>query len=337
MLPIGPYQLKNRFILAPMAGVSEMPFRVLAFEMGAALCPTELVSAQGLMRINQRTLRYLRHDAQVERPYSLQVFGGEPDVMARASVIGKEWGAQIIDVNMGCPVKKVTKSGAGSALLCDPPRAAEVVRSIAAATGLPVTAKIRLGWDADHKNFLEMADVLGDAGVAALAIHPRTRAQGYSGKADWGAIRQLKAHVGTRFPIIGNGDVKTPADAARMLEETECDYVMVGRGALGNPWVFRQLLGGAPPSPEERRDVVLKHFKSHCDFHGEFKGAVRNFRKHLGWYAHGLYGAGQFRAASMQLETAAEVEAAIIRFFGAASVDAAANDEYDVDYRQALG
>src|SRR5688572_29168271 len=152
---IGPYALKNPFILAPMAGVSEQPFRVLAFRMGAALCPTELVSAQGLMRVNARTLRYLRHDSEVERPYSLQVFGGEPEVMARAAAIGKEWGAQIIDINMGCPVKKVTKTGAGSALLCDPPRAAEVVRAISAATGLPVTAKIRSGWDHEKRNYLE--------------------------------------------------------------------------------------------------------------------------------------------------------------------------------------
>src|SRR3954454_16687993 len=192
MLPIGPYTLRNRWILAPMAGVSEMPFRVLAFQMGAALCPTELVSAQGLMRLSARTMRYLRHDENVEQPYSLQIFGGEPEVMAQASLVGKQHGAQIIDINMGCPVKKVTKTGAGSGLLCDPPRAAELVKQISAATGLPVTVKIRAGWDASTRNFLQMADVLGSAGVAALAIHPRTRAQGYSGHADWSCIAALK-------------------------------------------------------------------------------------------------------------------------------------------------
>ena len=252
MLPIGPYTLKNPYILAPMAGVSEQPFRVLAFELGAALCPTELVSAQGLFRVNQRTLRYLRRDAAVEVPYSLQLFGGEPEVMAKAALVGKEWGAQLIDINMGCPVKKVTKTGAGSGLLCDPPRAADIVRQVKAATGLPVTAKIRSGWDHEKKNFLQMADALGEAGVAALAVHPRTRAQGYSGKADWTVIRDLKRHVGNAFPIIGNGDVKSPADAARMLGETGCDYVMIGRGALGNPWIFRELLGGPKPTSEER-------------------------------------------------------------------------------------
>src|SRR4051812_21687350 len=173
-----------------MAGVSEMPFRALAFRMGAALCPTELVSAQGLMRLSARTMRYLRHDSDVERPYSLQIFGGEPEVMAKAAVIGKQWGAQIIDINMGCPVKKVTKSGAGSALLCDPPRAAEIVSRIQDATGLPVTAKIRSGWDGSSRNFAQMGRTLEAAGVAAIAIHPRTRAQGYAGQADWSCIAE---------------------------------------------------------------------------------------------------------------------------------------------------
>src|SRR5215510_2925519 len=195
MPSIGPYQLPNPYVLAPLAGVSELRCRVLAFHMGAALCPTELVSAQGLFRANARTLRYLRHEPAIERPYSLQIFGGEPEVMARAALVGKEWGAQIIDINMGCPVKKVTKTGAGSALLCDPPRAARIVSEIRAATGLPVTAKIRSGWDASSRNYLQMAEALQDAGCAALAIHPRTRAQGYSGTAEWDAIAQLKQKV----------------------------------------------------------------------------------------------------------------------------------------------
>ena len=171
---IGPFTLPNRFILAPMAGVSERPFRVLAFGLGAALCPTELVSAQGLFRANARTLRYLRFDAEVERPYSLQIFGGEPEVMAKAAVIGKQWGAQMIDINMGCPVKKVTKNGSGSALLSDVPRAAAIVRAIREETGLPVTAKIRTGWDAHSKNYVEMGQALEEAGCAALAMHART-------------------------------------------------------------------------------------------------------------------------------------------------------------------
>jgi nifR3 family TIM-barrel protein len=264
---IGPFELRNPFVLAPMAGVSEQPFRVLAFRMGAALCPTELVSAQGLMRANARTVRYLRHDANIEQPYSLQIFGGEPEVMAEAARIGQEWGAQIIDINMGCPVKKVTRNGAGSALLCDPPRAARMVRLIREVTGLPVTCKIRSGWDAQQKNYLSMAEHLEDAGCAALAVHPRTRSQGYSGSADWSVIADLKAHVG-RMPIIGNGDVKSPADAQRMLETTGCDFVMIGRGALGNPWIFRELTGGDAPSPEERCALVQEHFRDHVEFVG---------------------------------------------------------------------
>ena len=355
MLPIGPYTLKNRFILAPMAGVSEMPFRSIAFELGAALCPTELVSAQGLFRINTRTLRYLRFNPEIERPYSLQIFGGEPEVMAKAAVIGKEHGAQIIDINMGCPVKKVTKSGAGSALMCDPPRAGELVRLMREATGLPVTAKIRSGWDASSRNFREMADSLGAAGVAALAVHPRTRAQGYSGKADWNVIADLKKHVGNRFPIIGNGDVKSVADATRMLEQTGCDYVMIGRGALGNPWIFRELLGGPKPTREERCALVLRHFREHLHFVSHERvtreklspeeeavraerAAVHNFRKHLAWYAHGLSGASAFRNNVNRIETKAEVESSVEQFFLGAEHDAhAPEEEYDVDYRTALG
>ncbi|MGQ0508208.1 MAG: tRNA dihydrouridine synthase DusB [Myxococcaceae bacterium] len=254
-LSIGPYALRNPFILAPMAGVSEMPFRVLAFRMGAALCPTELVSAQGLFRANTRTLRYLRHDKEIERPYSLQIFGGEPEAMAKAAIVGKEWGAQIIDINMGCPVKKVTKTGAGSALLCDLPRAQEIIQRIQDATGLPVTAKIRSGWDHHSRNYVALALALESVGVAAIAIHPRTRAQGYSGQADWNCIAELKKHL-KRTPVIGNGDVKTVADAERMRSTTGCDLVMIGRGALGNPWIFRQLLGGAAPTSQERCDTV---------------------------------------------------------------------------------
>lgn len=356
MLPIGPYTLRNPWILAPMAGVSEKPFRVLAFEQGAALCPTELVSAQGLFRLTARTLRYLRYEPAVERPYSLQLFGGDAEAMAKAAVVAKQYGAEIIDVNMGCPVKKVTKTGSGSSLMCDPSRAADIVRQIREATGLPVTAKIRSGWDANSLNYREMADALGAAGVAALAVHARTRAQGYSGRADWGVIADLKRHVGNAFPVIGNGDVKTVADAHRMLDETGCDYVMIGRGALGNPWLFRELEGGPKPTPEERCALVLRHFREHLRFQSELRVrreelspqaqaakdellAVHSFRSHLAWYAHGLHGAGAFRSAVMRLDSAREVEAAARAFFVGAGVDDAAMalEQENVDYRAALG
>ena len=336
MLPIGPYTLRNRWILAPMAGVSEMPFRSLAFRMGAALCPTELVSAQGLMRLSPRTMRYLRHDDEVEKPYSLQVFGGEPEVMAKAALVGVQQGAQIIDINMGCPVKKVTKSGAGSALLCDPLRAAAIVRASREATGLPVTAKIRSGWDAQHRNYLEMATALEEAGCVGLAVHPRTRAQGYAGEADWSVIADLRRHVRS-MTLIGNGDVKTPADAIRMRETTGCDLVMIGRGALGNPWIFRQLEGGPAPDAHERCHVVLDHFRAHVAFVGDALAAVRSFRKHLSWYSHGLRGAAAFRAEVNQLVQPEQVELTVRRFFQEAEADAEVVEEQDVDYRAALG
>ena len=333
----GPYRLPTPYVLAPMAGVSERPFRVLAFRMGAALCTTELVSAQGLLRASARTLRYLRHDAAVERPYSLQVFGGDPEGMAQAALVGKQWGAEIIDINMGCPVKKVTRNGAGSALLCDPERAAAIVRAIHAATGLPVTAKIRSGWDAHHRNYLEMAERLEEAGCVALAVHPRTRAQGYAGSADWSVISDLVRRRG-KMAILGNGDVKTPADARNMRESTGCDLVMIGRGALGNPWIFRELVGGDPPTLEERADVVLGHLADHVDFVGEPLAAVRSFRKHLGWYSHGLRGAAAFRSEVNQLAELEDVKRAARRFFGAAEGDAANDsDEQEIDYRSALG
>jgi tRNA-dihydrouridine synthase B len=336
MLRIGPYELPNPYILAPMAGVSEKPYRVLAFRFGAALCPTELVSAQGLMRANARTLRYLRFDADVERPYSLQIFGGDVEAMVKAAVIGKEYGAQLLDINMGCPVKKVTRNGAGSALLCEPARAGELVREMGRATGLPVTAKIRSGWDASSRNYLQMAEVLQEAGVAALAIHPRTRAQGYSGSADWSCIADIKRHFPT-LPLIGNGDVKSVADAHRMLETTRCDYVMVGRAALGNPWIFRELNGGEGPSPEERRDTVLAHFHAHLEFVGDPVAAVRSFRKHLAWYAHGLRGASAFRSEVNQFDSADAVEDAVRRFFVSTELDPSTQEEQDVDYKAALG
>jgi len=336
MLRLGPHPLKNPWVLAPMAGVSEEPFRVLAFRMGAALCPTELVSAQGLIRANARTIRYLRHDPEVERPYSLQIFGGEPEVMAQAALMGKERGAQIIDINMGCPVKKVTKNGAGSALLCDPVRAAAIVRAIREATGLSVTAKIRSGWDALHRNYVEMATALEEAGCVGLAVHPRTRAQGYAGQADWSVIADLRRHVRT-MTLIGNGDVKTPADAARMRETTGCDLVMIGRGALGNPWIFRELEGGPPPDAVERCQVVLGHFRAHVGFVGDALAAVRSFRKHLAWYAHGLRGAAAFRAEVNQLVQPEQVELTVRRFFQQAEADAEIVEEQDVDYRAALG
>lgn len=331
---LGPHLLRNPWILAPMAGVSEMPFRVIAQELGAALCPTELVSAAGLVRASARTQKYLRH-AGSERPFVVQLFGGDPAQMADAAAMARDAGADVLDVNMGCPVPKVTRNGAGSALLCDPARAAAIVRAVGSA-GPPVTAKIRAGWDHAHVNAVEVARALEEAGACAIAIHPRTRAQGYSGRADWSLIARVKSAL--RVPLVGNGDVRTPADARRMRAETGCDAVMIGRAALGNPWIFRELNGGEPPSALERRDLVVRHLRDHVAFVGDELHAVRQFRKHLLWYAHGLRGASSFRAAAVRLERLDEVLEAIDAFFageGAERDAAAAEPEFDV--RGALG
>jgi tRNA-dihydrouridine synthase B len=337
MFQLGPLTLKNRFILAPMAGVSEQPFREIVLELGCGLAPTELVSSNGLIRASARTAKYLKH-GPTEQPFVVQLFGGEPEIMAEAAVMAKNAGADMIDINMGCPVPKVTRSGAGSGLLCDIPRAAKVVKLCKESTGLPVSAKIRAGWDANHLNFVEVALALEEVGVAFLALHPRTRAQAYAGRADWTRIAALKAGV-KHTPIIGNGDVVKPADAHRMLAETGCDAVMIGRGALGNPWIFRELAGGLPPTPEERADLVLRHFDAHLVFVGRELPAVREFRRHWGWYSHGLPGSSVFRSEILKHDDAAYVRSLAETFFrgAAGGVSLESVDDAEIDYRSAYG
>lgn len=344
MFAIGHHTITPPILLAPMAGVSEMPFRVLAFEFGAGLATTELISAKGIVHQNQRTKRYLTFDKVKETPFSLQLFGGEEKAMCDAAVVAAKLGAQIIDVNMGCPVKKVTKTGAGSAFLCDPKRAASLIKAMREAVGpsIPVTAKIRSGWDDSNINCIEMAKYLEESGCAALALHARTRAQGYSGKADWPLIRKLKQAV--RMPIIGNGDVDSLPSASRMMQETGCDAVMIGRAALGNPWIF----SGKTPSPLERMQLAKRHFAAHLDFHREHFSshadkdlpAIRTFRPHFVWYSKGLHGASQFRESIMQTETLSEIEDLLENFLGGGDSHRRACDiseDDGIDYRQAFG
>jgi len=336
---IGPYQLPNPWILAPMAGVSEMPFRTIALEMGAALAPTELISAKGLMYQNERTQRYLRKSPK-ERPFSVQLFGGEPDAMAIAAEIACAHGADMIDINMGCPVKKVTKTGAGSALLCDPLRAAHMVEAIKKKVSVPVTCKIRAGWDLQSLNYIEMGQTLESAGASAIALHARTRAQGYSGHADWSYIRGLKNAL-KYARVIGNGDVKSVEDAHRMQQETGCDFVMIGRAALGNPWIFMQLTKQDPylmPSPQARCVLILRHLQDQIEFILDETRAIRQMREQLIWYSRGLKNAKHFREKIIRIDTLSEARLCIEDFFMHASVEHVnVLDEDDVNYQIALG
>ncbi len=313
-MELGPYSFDSSFFLAPMAGISQMPFRRIVRELGACAAPTELISAEGLIRESKRTLEYLRHDPVTEYPFYVQLFGGEPGKMAQAALVAQKWGARILDINMGCPVPKVTRGGGGAALMSEPERACAIVSQVCQATGLPVTVKIRSGWDSQTSQQAPcFAQNLEQAGACAITIHPRTRAQGYSGRADWSVIRAVKQAV--QIPVIGNGDVTCRADGERMRKETGCDGVMVGRGALGNPWIFRELKGGKACTAEERKRVVLRHLEEHVALFSNQSAGVRSFRKLLLWYARGIPGAALWRNSLLTLENMAEVQQAIESFF----------------------
>lgn len=345
MLKIGRHIIKNNLVLAPMAGVSQMPFRRLALKMGAGLAPTELISAKGLFFESIRTKSYLIHDQEIEKPFSVQLFGGEALSMAHAANKAMAMGADIIDINMGCPVKKVTKINAGSALLCDHARACEIITAMSKETGykIPITAKIRSGWDQNNINFLDVGRALEDAGIAALAIHPRTRAQGYSGKANWEHIASLKRHL--KIPIIGNGDVLSLKDAELMQKTTGCDAVMIGRAALGNPWIFSN---SHEVTPWQRWQVIKEHLASHIELHRAMadqegksyesdQWAMQSFRSHLIWYSKGLIDGAKFRQSIMTASVNESIDL-IDNFFSTAQSAKCESLENDgIDYRQAFG
>jgi tRNA-dihydrouridine synthase B len=292
---IGPVHSDSPFLLAPLAGVSDSPFRRLAREQGASIVYTEMVSADGLVRGNQATLEYCAFDP-AERPIGIQLFGSKPEVMADAARrlcdLPEAQRPDLIDINMGCPVRKVVNRSAGAALLTNLPLLEGIVRRMAAASSVPVTAKVRLGWDGQTQNVVEVSKRLEDAGARAVAIHARTRAEKFEGEAHWEMIGAAKQAV--TIPVIGNGDVRTQADAARMLEMSGCDAVMIGRAAFGDPWVFRRLRAFhergetlPPPTASERLAAGIRHLDMMVEEFGE-AAATREMRKHLAWYIKGL-------------------------------------------------
>ena len=306
---IGPYQLRNNLIVAPMAGVTDRPFRQLCKRMGAGMAVSEMVASNSLLRGSEKTRRRANHEGEVE-PVAVQIAGADPRVLAEAAHYNVDQGAQIIDINMGCPAKKVCNVMAGSALLKDEALVGRIVDAVVAAVDVPVTLKIRTGWDRENKNALRIAKIAEEAGVQALAIHGRTRACGFSGEAEYDTIAVVKAEVG--IPVIANGDLSTPEKVKRVLDYTGADAVMIGRAAQGRPWMFREIehyleTGGElpPPEVEEIHRVLVAHLHDLYGFYGERTG-VRVARKHIAWYTKGLAGSAAFRHAMNQLESGAE-------------------------------
>jgi tRNA-dihydrouridine synthase B len=322
-ITIGRFVLDNPTVLAPLAGVTDLAFRLLAKRFGCGLVTSEMVSAVGLCHGGRGSWEILR-TAPEEAPLAVQLFGADPAAMAEAAGIAVEAGAAIIDVNMGCPVPKVAKTGAGISLMRDPARAARIVTAIRDAVAVPVTVKIRSGPDPRTPIAAEFARAMVDAGAEAIAVHARFGGTRYAVPADWSVIRRVVEAVGV--PVLGNGDVACGADASRMREETGAAAVMVGRGALGRPWVFQEIravLEGRAAGPvtlEERRSVVREHLRLLGTIKPE-RVAVREFRKHLGWYSRGLPGGAQFRARVNAIETNDELVGAIEAFFGRADAD----------------
>jgi nifR3 family TIM-barrel protein len=308
---IGCIELENPVISAPMAGITDKSFRILAKEAGCSLVCTEMVSDQALLYGNPKTCSLLDVTGE-DGPVCMQVFGSDPGYMAGAAEIVESRGAWLIDINMGCPTPKIVKNGEGSALMKEPEKAAGIIRAIVRAVKAPVTVKMRKGWDESTVNAVDLACLAENAGAAAVTVHGRTRSQFYSGKADWGIIASVKRAV--NIPVIGNGDIWTPADALRMLEQTGCDGIMIGRAALGNPWIFRQTVhylktGELIPGPSagERAAMALRHFGLLVDNKGEAV-AVREMRKHAAWYMKNLRGAARLRELVNRAKSAQEMK-----------------------------
>lgn len=311
----------GKLILAPLAGITDATFRTLCRENGADVVISEMASARGILRQPERTRRFLEFTER-ERPVGAQIFGADPGEMGEAAAELRRLGFDFVDLNMGCPVRRVTAAGAGAALLSDPALAGRIVAAAVRSSGIPVTVKIRSGFGKEAETYLEVAREAFEAGAAAVTLHPRTRGQMFAGRADWGQIARLKREFPDRV-VVGNGDVRLPQDAARMVSETGCDAVMIGRAALGNPWIFsgaKQAVGPgtgvAPPpgpTPGERKALVLRHGE---EMHRRLGAAgIREMRKHLAWYSRGIPGAASFRGQLVGVRTIEELRETVGRFF----------------------
>lgn len=315
-MKIGNLEIEGFAALAPMAGVADRAFRELCADFGSAYCVSEMVSAKGISYHSKKSAQ-LMEISERERPCGVQLFGSEPDTMAFAAEFSLKYSPDFIDINMGCPVPKVNSIGCGCQLMTDPELCRRIVEAVSSAVDIPVTVKIRKGIDDDHINGKEVAQACEAGGAKAVAVHGRTRAQMYKPYADWNIIREVKEAV--RIPVIGNGDVETAADAARLLEETGCDMVMVGRGAMGNPWIFSEINAYlsegvvlASPTLSERMNIMRRHIEKLCEYKGEDVG-MREARKHIAWYIKGLHGAAALRNDAGRLRTLDEFYSLIKR------------------------
>ena len=317
-MQIGPYTLRNNVFVAPMAGVTDRPFRQLCKELGAGYAVSEMAASDPRLWASEKTSRRINHDGEME-PKAVQIAGADPAMLAACARFNVERGAQIIDINMGCPVKKVCNSWCGSALLQDERLVGEILHAVVGAVDVPVTLKFRTGWDRRHKNALRIARLAEDAGIAMLTLHGRTRADGYSGAAEYETIAAVKAAVS--IPVVANGDVTSPQKAKQVLAQTGADAVMIGRAAQGRPWIFREvdhfLQTGEllpPPLVAEVRHLMGTHLRAHYAFYGEYMG-LRTARKHIGWYVRDLPGGEDFRRRMNRIEDCTEQLAAVDAFF----------------------
>lgn len=318
MISIGPYQLANRVILAPMAGVTDQPFRQLCRRLGAGLVVSEMVTSDTRLWNSRKSRLRLIHDGEPE-PRSVQIAGGDPEMMAEAARMNAKLGAQIIDINMGCPAKKVCNKAAGSALLRDEPLVAAICEAVVQAVDIPVTLKIRTGWDPDNRNALRVARIAEDSGIQALAVHGRTRAELYTGNAEYDTIAAVKQSI--RIPVFANGDITSAEKAKQVLDHTGADAVMIGRAAQGRPWIFREidhfLRTGeqlTAPALSEQQQILTGHLRALHTFYGDEHGA-RIARKHVGWYLQTLPGAAEFRREFNRINDAQQQHIAIAHYF----------------------